>query len=96
MFVTRHEPGHDPGARRARTSRTTRLSTEPLSGAGDSARSDVPAGRRSALGALSAWLLPPRGLGRTSRRTGDLAARTYPGPGDDHPIRMMSALCASA
>ena len=38
----------------------------------------------------------PRGLGRTSRRTGDLAARTYPVSGDDHPIRMMSALCALA
>ena len=59
--------------------RASRPVGQPLSqpGAGDSARSDVPAGRRSALGALSAWLLPPRGLGRTSRRTGDLAARTY-------------------
>ena len=36
-------------------------------------------------------LLPPRDLGRVIS-----PARTYPGPGDDHPIRMMSALCAAA
>ena len=36
------------------------------------------------------------GAVRRPRRTGDLAARTYPGAGDDHPIWMISALCASA
>ena len=51
------------------------------SGAGGSARQTFPQDVGVPGERAGARLLPPRGLGRTSRRTGDLAARTYPGPG---------------